>query len=66
MNHFSFTSLSKNPMIILPLQTMTFSEEAYQMFKINNERVSFPCLEENIALRKNVCESVNMFIQEGH
>lgn len=31
-------------MIILLLQTMTFSKEAYQTLKINNERVSFSCL----------------------
>lgn len=41
---------------------MTFSKEAYQTFKINNERVSFSCLKEKIAWRENVCESLNMFI----
>lgn len=43
---------------------MTFWKEAYQMCKINNERVSFSCLKENIVQRENVCESINMFIQD--
>lgn len=64
MNHFSIASLSRNPMIILPLQTMTFWKEAYQTCKINNERVSFSCLKENTAQRENVCESINMFLQD--
>lgn len=41
MNHFSLASLFRNPMIIVLHQTMTFSKEAYQTLKINNEKVSF-------------------------
>jgi hypothetical protein len=42
---------------------MTFSKEAYQMLKINNEKVSFSCLgPKKNAERENVCESVDMFI----
>lgn len=62
MNHFSFASLSRNPMIILLLQTMTFSKKAYQTLQINNERVSFSGLKKKIAERENVCDNINMFI----
>lgn len=65
MNHFSFSSLSRNPMIILLLRTMTFSKEAYQTFKINNERVSLSCLKEEIAWREDVCEASVYPFQEG-
>lgn len=66
MNPFSFASFSRNPVIILLLQAMTFSKEAYQTLKINNERVSFSCpkgkKKKNPAERENVCESTKMFI----
>lgn len=64
MNHFSLASFSRNPMIILLLQTMTFSKEAYQTLEINNEKVSFSCLKgkKKPAERENVCESTKMFI----
>lgn len=64
MNHFSLASFSRNPMIILLLQTMTFSKEAYQTLEINNKRVSFSCLKgkKKPAERENVCESTKMFI----
>lgn len=56
MNHFSLASLSRNPMIIFLKQTMTFSKEAYQILKINNEKVSFRLPQGRYCTKgKNVC-----------